>query len=431
MTSIETAVLQSTFSVDQGRLIRELATPAGVFRSSMELNELDGQDGLGDWWRHGFAGVRPESDRAARGTARVVDLFCGPGGLALGFRQAADELGIDVISAAAVDQDDEAVEVYAANHGARRRSSESVSALVDFQVSGVGNEAKFVFDPELLRDDWSDLVGNTDVILAGPPCQGHSNLNNSTRRTDRRNELYLTVPAMAIALRAPVVIIENVPAVVHDRQQVVASTENLLRSAGYQVTTGVIAAAKLGWPQSRQRFFLVARLDVAPLSIAEVSLALSSAERNVLWAIEDLATRPFDEKMHFETELSEENQRRINWLFDSTEYNLPPSERPDCHKDGTTYGAVYGRLYPNKPAPTITTGFLTPGRGRYIHPTQRRTLTPREAARIQGFPDTYEFHVSVDRPPTKQKLTKWIGDAVPMPLGHAAALAALGPGWDR
>ena len=161
MTSIETAVLQSTFSVDQGRLIRELATPAGVFRSSMELNELDGQDGLGDWWRHGFAGVRPESDRAARGTARVVDLFCGPGGLALGFRQAADELGIDVISAAAVDQDDEAVEVYAANHGARRRSSESVSALVDFQVSGVGNEAKFVFDPELLRDDWSDLVGNT------------------------------------------------------------------------------------------------------------------------------------------------------------------------------------------------------------------------------------------------------------------------------
>ncbi|MFN6119677.1 MAG: DNA cytosine methyltransferase, partial [Actinomycetes bacterium] len=60
-------------------------------------------------------------------------------------------------------------------------------------------------------------------------------------------------------------------------------------------------------------------------------------------------------------------------------------------------------------------------------PTERRVLTPREAARIQGFPDTYEFHVDPSRPPSKAKLAKWIGDAVPMPLGHAAGLAALLP----
>ena len=70
---------------------------------------------------------------------------------------------------------------------------------------------------------------------------------------------------------------------------------------------------------------------------------------------------------------------------------------------------------------------MTPGRGRYIHPTRRRVLTPREAARIQGFPDTYEFHVDPRNPPVKAKLAKWIGDAVPMPLGHAAGLAALLP----
>jgi DNA (cytosine-5)-methyltransferase 1 len=132
--------------------------------------------------------------------------------------------------------------------------------------------------------------------------------------------------------------------------------------------------------------------------------------------------------MHLRTELSEENQRRIDYLFDNGLHDLPPSERPDCHKEGTTYNAVYGRLHHDRPAPTITTGFLTPGRGRYIHPTQRRVLTPLEAARIQGFPDTYRFHLSLDLPASKQKLGKWIGDAVPLPLGHAAGISAMAPG---
>ena len=71
---------------------------------------------------------------------------------------------------------------------------------------------------------------------------------------------------------------------------------------------------------------------------------------------------------------------------------------------------------------------MTPGQGRYIHPTQRRVLTAREAARLQGFPDTYDFAPDPENPPTKASLSKWIGDAVPMPLGYAAALSALAPG---
>ena len=89
--------------------------------------------------------------------------------------------------------------------------------------------------------------------------------------------------------------------------------------------------------------------------------------------------------------------------------------------------SVYGRLKPESPAPTITTGFMTPGRGRFIHPTERRTLSPLEAARLQGFPDTYDFRDPAGGPPSSLKLAKWIGDAVPMPLGYAAALSALGP----
>jgi hypothetical protein len=74
---------------------------------------------------------------------------------------------------------------------------------------------------------------------------------------------------------------------------------------------------------------------------------------------------------------------------------------------------------------------MTPGRGRYIHPHQRRTLTPHEAARIQAFPDRFSF-LSVDgKELFKQTLAKLIGQAVPPPLGHAAALVALGAAFGK
>ena len=435
MSVTEEALFSSRFERQGDQLTREYSVGSRLIRSSVtvpdDLADLGGvRDDLGDWWRSHLRGEVPVAESRSTRPVRVVDLFCGPGGLASGFRRACDELGLDMVSAAAVDQDAEALQVHVANHGARRHTSESVSSLVDQQVSGAATTARFVYPPEILPDDWQGLVGRTDVILAGPPCQGHSNLNNRTRRTDRRNELYLNVPAIAIALGAPVVVIENVPAVIHDRLQVVASTINLLQAAGYKVETGIFGAHRMGWPQTRQRFFVIARLDTSPLPIGAVAQALAADPHDVTWAIGDLAKKTQDDDhLHLATELSEENQRRIKYLFDHDLHDLPLFERPDCHKEGTSYNAVYGRLYPGKPAPTITTGFMTPGRGRYIHPTEPRVLTPREAARIQGFPDTYNFHPDPTRPLSKSKLAKWIGDAVPMPLGHAAGLAALAPGW--
>ena len=269
------------------------------------------------------------------------------------------------------------------------------------------------------------------MLLAGPPCQGHSNLNNRTRRTDRRNELYLTVPAVAQAVRAEVVVIENVRAVIHDRKQVVQTAEALLRGAGYEIEQGVIKAVDLGWPQRRERYFIVARRSRSPISFEEVVAAIGDQPRDIMWAIGDLDSSNEDSYMTRAPVLSDENQRRIDWLFDNDEYDLALSERPDCHKDGTTYDAVYGRLHPDRPAPTITTGFMTPGRGRYIHPYERRVITAREAARLQGFPDDYDFQPRPGTEPSKAKLTKWIGDAVPMPLGYAATMAALAPGWNN
>jgi DNA (cytosine-5)-methyltransferase 1 len=334
-------------------------------------------------------------------------------------------------SEAAADIDEGAVSVYAANHGTKVRSVLSASEIVDRPIRGRGVDAEFTRKPGIYEESWESLKGKVDAVIAGPPCQGHSNLNNHSRRTDKRNELYFTVPSLAVALDADIVIIENVPAVIHDSSLVVATTERLLESSGYEVESGVLYAAKMGWPQTRQRFFMVGRRSARPLPIAEIQGALNEEARSVMWAIGELAELDFNDRLHFSSELSDENRSRINVLFDEDLYELPLEHRPDCHKDGTTYGSVYGRMHGEKPAPTLTTGFLTPGRGRYIHPTQRRTITPWEASRIQGFPDTYNFAPDPLNPPTKVKLTKWIGDAVPMPLGYAAGLAALGNGWVR
>lgn len=414
-----------SYTEDGSSLIKRIETPSGVRLSSRPRVD-ENPDLVGAWAKSYLMGtelVRPEG---LKGRIAVAELFCGSGGMAMGFGEACRELGLNFESEACLDHDSEAVVVYAANHGSRVRSAKSASEIVDYQLVGDGPSAEFLYEPELIDPAWEGLVGKVDVLLAGPPCQGHSNLNNKTRRVDKRNQLYLTVPATAIALGVDVVVIENVEAVVHDRSRVVESARALLEKAGYLVTVGVISATSVGWPQTRRRYFMIARKSAAPISITSVMNSFSPPSvRDVMWAIEDLAVAPLDDRLHISTELSDENRSRINYLFDHDLYELPNSERPDCHKEGTTYGSVYGRMYPNRPAPTLTTGFLTPGRGRYIHPTQRRTITPQEAARIQGYPDSYDFFPDPKNPTTKAKLTKWIGDAVPMPLGYIAAMSAL------
>jgi DNA (cytosine-5)-methyltransferase 1 len=161
------------------------------------------------------------------------------------------------------------------------------------------------------------------------------------------------------------------------------------------------------------------------LTIAGVVSGLKHSPHPLRWAIGDLMNnRPNGQDigiMDSVPALSEENRARIDYLFDDKLYELPDDVRPDCHKNGHTYPAVYGRLSWDKPAQTITTGFSTPGRVRYIDPHCRRVITAREAARLQSFPDAFRWVVN-GSDPTRSALTKWIGDAVPPLLGYAALL---------
>jgi len=428
LTGDSDAPVREEYSYESGRLVHRITVGRETAESSISHPDAAPEDIKGAWWHAYLEGVSPTPSTKKRCTLSVVDLFCGAGGLALGLKQLCSEVGVRVAAEAIVDQDKDATRVYASNHRTRLRCTKSASSLVDHSIRGEGESAEYLYPPELLDEGLNRLVGMVDVVLAGPPCKGHSNLNNSSRRDDRRNVLYLTVPATAIALKAPVIIIENVPEVIHDSSRVVQTTREVLRQAGYKVEDEVITASEMGWPQNRRRHFLIARKDGEPLSLEGVSKGLSDdTERSVWWAIGDLENRSSDDPMDQATELSDENQRRIDWLFEHNRNDLALSERPDSHKDGTTYTSVYGRLRRDEPSPTITTGFMSPGRGRYIHPTERRVITSREAARIQGFPDTYKFAVNPEREPYRSELAKWIGDAVPMPLGYAVSVAALGP----
>lgn len=354
------------------------------------------------------------------------ELFCGPGGLALGARCAATALNAEPTFVGAIDHDPGAVCVYEVNQRPEFTTVASVSTLADYRVVGEGPDARFRYEPEIVDEQWATAIGRTDVLLAGPPCQGHSNLNNRSRRVDPRNELYLSVPAIAAALQAEHVIIENVPSVLNDSRAVVESAATLLRDAGYLIEAGVIKGETLGWPQSRSRYFMIASRSQAPFPLDDLIQEMRIEKGlDVMWALEELANVPADDHMFREPELSPANRERIDWLFDNDAYDLALDQRPDCHQDGTTYTAVYGRMHPDRPAPTITTGFMTPGRGRFVHPMRRRALRPAEAARLQGFPDNYVF--DPEGPPTAAKLVKWIGDAVPMPLGQTAVLSAILP----
>ncbi len=388
------------------------------------------EDPFKSWWGSFLMGSQPNTPRPSTENRplRILDLFSSAGGLSLGFLTAMQLFGLRAGEHIGVDQDGDALAVFRRRFGGSGFTIQgSVSDLVDGPISGKGREASFNYAPEVLNPKLAEL-GGVDVVLAGPPCQGHSSLNNHTRGNDEKNRLYLKVPALAIALGARFVVIENVPNVIRDSESVVATTIALLRAAGYRTTQGVLAADKFGWPQTRKRYFVLAVKDEDPLSIDRVlETAWARPPSGVGWLLDLAATRSDEsDPLTLPTAHSEANQRRINYLFDEGLDGLPNSERPECHQNGTSYSASYGRMSLERPAPTITTGFTSPGRGRFIHPRERRTVNPREAALIQGFPLNYPFAGGPDVP-SRTAVATWIGNAVPTILGMAAGTAVLAP----
>ena len=349
----------------------------------------------------------PDEDRPV---IRGADLFCGCGGLSLGVEEACLAIGHRFEVLLAVDNTPSILEVYKANFSPKQACESDVRVILDGRPGARPTPA----ERTLLED-----LGEIDILLAGPPCQGHSDLNNHTRRKDKRNRLYERVGRLAEIARPKHVLVENVPAIVHSRDRALSDTTDLLVRCGYEVDTNVVDLSEIGVPQRRKRHILVASRN-GPVSIEDVmEKHRVSQVRDVEWAIGDLEQEGVGDILSRPSKHNQANLRRIDYLFEHGLYNLPNELRPPCHQDGKhSYKSMYGRLRYDEPAQTITSGYGSPGQGRFIHPTQHRTLTPHEAARLQFFPDFFDF-ASVRR---RTVLANAIGNAVPMKLSYIFCL---------
>lgn len=333
---------------------------------------------------------------------RIVDLFSGCGGMTLGAWEAARRSNKGLSILLAVEKDIDAHSVYMNNfkRDARCVLSTDIKELFSEDLS-TGNSIREIELEEKLSD--------VDLLVAGPPCQGHSDLNNKTRRNDPRNSLYLRAIRAVKVLKPKCAIIENVPTVIHDTEGVVFRSDEYLTKLGYHTTSIIVNAIDFGVPQKRKRHILIATQK--PFHKDIFTLSEKGRVATLKEYIKDIENEHTNSSEIFRTasKMQKDNSERADYLIATNSYDLPNHLRPPCHQKKHSYISMYGRLHWDKPSQTITSGFGSMGQGRYLHPQQKRTLTPHEAARIQGFPDFFEFSAVKKR----TKLQEMIANAVP------------------
>ncbi|MEU3109291.1 DNA (cytosine-5-)-methyltransferase [Streptomyces albidoflavus] len=367
------------------------------------------------------------SDRLA------VDLFSGAGGLSFGVEQA----GWTV--ATAVDYDERALETHAANFP-------GLSLHMDLG------------DPEE-RDRLVELLSRAkiDLIAGGPPCQPFSRagrskirdlvLNHKRDPRDRRKELWQAYLDVVTRVRPRAVLMENVPDMgLGDDFAVVRIIEEKLEGLGYATQVRLVDAWHYGVPQHRKRLILLARNDVEKFEWSDkrnthVSLrdAISDLPELEVEPRERIGARalPYQEKQKlsdFAAQMREGAEaglvhdhmtrrvRKDDWeiftdhMDSRTLYSQIPKRLQRYRADN--YTDKYKKLDWDDRSRSITAHIAKDGYW-YIHPREPRTLTVREAARIQTFPDRFRFAG------TRSDAFRQIGNAVPPLLGKEAATAVL------
>lgn len=384
----------------------------------------------------------------------VVDLFAGAGGLSNGFEQA----GYDIIGA--LEQDETASETLKENH-------ENGLTVYQKDIREV--------DAEEFRND---LVSDPEIVLGGPPCKGFSTSSGLSRdgrkRDDERNHLLWDFIRFIEVLEPDWLVMENVPGLLlYNNGEVAKEVIKALRQSGYYAVPVILLAADFGVPQLRRRLFFVANkqgenvplpdpthgdndlwddfaLPFEHLSRVGNKNVMEGVKPHVSFedACSDLPSLkpgehyegPYPEEpqndyqarmregsdkltMHSAHDSSDFVKKAIKHIDNGENWNALPEEI----KEGTRYEnireydatTVLKRIHPDDSSYTIGTKFYDATAGAYIHPTENRTFSLREAARLQSFKDKFVFKGS------DAQIREQIGNAVPPLLAKRIAEAIL------
>ncbi|MEH6353104.1 DNA cytosine methyltransferase [Pseudomonas sp. 3JA] len=344
---------------------------------------------------------------------KIADLFCGMGGLTIGAAAAAQELKLKLEINFACDIDSEAVSFY------KKNFESNLESFYDGDISDIVSDS-FAAEQSTNEEQISKRHSDLDFLFAGPPCQGHSNLNNHSRRSDPRNYLYLKTIRFIQLSKPKFFLIENVPSVIHSSESIIDKSLALLESFGYQAKEIVIDFMRIGIPQSRKRHVIFGCLTG---NIDKILSNIYTDEKKVLSdVLEDLLDTSESDLFNTASKMTNVNLARAEYLFSQNCYDLPNHLRPKCHQQAHSYKSMYGRMKWDEVAQTMTSGFGSMGQGRYLHPLRKRVITPHEAARIQGLPDWLDYSEVKSR----SSLQKMIGNAVPPALSKRFVLSAIG-----
>ncbi len=339
---------------------------------------------------------------------KAIDLFCGCGGISVGLQQAGFELlaGLDI----------------------------EKKYLASFKHNFPKAKALNIDITQTAPSEFMDLVEITanklDILVGGPPCQGFSkNVPLKNRYLhDPKNLLVNSFLDYCEVLRPKMILMENVAEMKNGFEQVYSQEViSRLENEGYTVTSIVLNAADYGVPQRRRRAFFIANryglkfesplpthYSASKESSEIYNLFFSNPQHITVWdAIGDLPSLEHGEgqKLTHYTSLPQNSyQEFMRENCESVTNHIARKLQPIQHERLSSleagqglkdlpihlqtkggYSGAYGRLTKNMIAPTITRWVFHPGSGRWGHPVDIRTLTMREVARIQSFPDDYEF----------------------------------------
>lgn len=370
-------------------------------------------------------------------TLKLIDLFCGTGGFAQGFVDHSPSFEISY----AIDSNSNAVKTAKANHPFTQVSEKDIRDVDPCQVSSLIG------------------VNEVDVIVGGPPCQGFSSLrpNRSSKEDDERNNLFLNYAKFVKYFRPKVFVLENVIGLVtHDQGITLRRILEAFGDLGYTCDWRILNAANYGVPQKRERFILIGSRDGGIIQFPkpthhydgrvighrDKSRFVASGDElppalSVMDAIGDLPVLSSGESADAYTNLprtdyqrSRRKKQRILTLHRASNHSAKMLEvishaganisSIPSNLITSGFSSCYSRLDAHEPATTITVKFQSPASSKCIHPEQNRTITPREAARIQGFDDDYVFSGSLTQ------VAAQLGNAVPPLLGKAIASEVLG-----